>query len=166
MITSLRTQIVTPLIRDPNARLTYTRYPLWLYQNTESFKRLDVDTPETLKYRRRNYYLDRNRNTCVKITGASFQKHNKSWWINKHPLIVVPYFIALWIITKFSPSSDSLFDEQFYDSLSDEQIYEQLDRHLTILNILTTMLAIFVGIIGIVVTIAGILVGLKIANII
>ena len=87
---------------DPIAILNYTRYNLWLYSNPDSFKRLEVDTRETLKYRKQNYYTDKNRNKCIKITGDSCQKYNRSWWINKNRIIVFPYFIGLWVKTKMS----------------------------------------------------------------
>ena len=134
---------------NPVNKKHYTEFDLWLLPSDNMFERLAVDTPETLKYRRQNYNMDRNRNACVNITGDSWQKCNKSWWMNKHPIIVVPYFIALWIITKFSRNSDYSSDEQ-----------------LTKLNIRVTKKAIVVGIIGIVVSIGGIVIGLKIANII
>jgi len=87
---------------DPNVRQTYTKYPLWLDPNLDTFKRLGVDTPETLKFRKQLYIMDRNRNTCEKITGDSSQKYNKSWWINKNRIIAFPYFIGLWVKTKIS----------------------------------------------------------------
>ena len=76
---------------DINSIETYTKYsPLWLYPNPGFFERLEVDTPETLKFRKLNYYTEINREKCEKITDNYYNKYREKWWINKNPKITFP----------------------------------------------------------------------------
>ena len=87
---------------NPNDILTYTRFNLWLYPSPDSFKRLEVDTPQTLKFRKQNYYMDRNREKGEKITGDSSYQYKRKWWIKENPKIIFPLFVGIWIKTKVS----------------------------------------------------------------
>ena len=74
--------------KDINDRETYTKYsPLWLDPNLRSFGRFEADTPETLKFRKENYYTNINLGKCAKITGNTSNDYANKWWINKHPKI-------------------------------------------------------------------------------
>ena len=76
---------------DINSRETYTKYsPLWLYPDPTLFGRLEIDTPETLKFRKRNHYTAVNRAKCEKITGDRWNGYRNRWWINKNPKITFP----------------------------------------------------------------------------
>ena len=44
------------VINNPNDIETYTKFDLWLYPDDKFFERLEVDTPQTLKFRKQNYY--------------------------------------------------------------------------------------------------------------
>ena len=81
---------------------TYTKFDLWLYPDPESFKRLEVDTPETLKFRKQSYYTHRNSGKYQKITGTQYYGHKKLWWINKNPKIIFPMLWGLKVKTTFS----------------------------------------------------------------
>ena len=74
---------------------TYADFPLWLYPNDDSFKRLETDTLETLKFRKQNYYTNINRKKCEEITGERDYDFEDKWWANKNPNIVSP--IIGWI---------------------------------------------------------------------
>ena len=87
---------------NPNDIETYTKFELWLYPDPKSFERLEVDTPETLKFRKQNYYADINEKKCEKIMGHSWYYSDK-WWINKNPKITFP--IMWWIQVKTTASN-------------------------------------------------------------
>ena len=76
--------------RNPNDIETYTKFNLWLDPNPGFFERLEVDTPETLKFRKRMYYTDRNKKKCEKIIGVPYSKYIGKWWINKNPKLTFP----------------------------------------------------------------------------
>ena len=86
---------------------TYTKFQLFLNPCDKSFKRLEVDTPQTLKFRKQNYYMDINKTKYEKITGNQYQ--NK-WWMNKNPKITFP--ILWWIKVRTRVSN---FRERFKD---------------------------------------------------
>ena len=81
----------------------YADFRLWLYPNTDHFKRLTVDTPETIKFRKQNYYRHANQQECEKITGDRYNKYRRKWWINKNPKITFP--ILWWIQVKTTASN-------------------------------------------------------------
>ena len=91
-IVDLRNYIIN---RNLNDIETYTKFSLWLNPDPNSFQRLEVDTPETLKFRKANYYTDINEKKCQKITGDTYHKYREKWWINKNPKIISP---RLWLI--------------------------------------------------------------------
>lgn len=68
---------------------SYADFPLWLCPYGDRFERLEVDTPETLKFRRQNYYADINLKKCEKITGETWTYRSKKW-VNKHPIRTFP----------------------------------------------------------------------------
>lgn len=89
---------------DINRIETYTKYsPLWLDPDPNSFKRLEVDTPETLKFRKQNYYTEINREKCEKITDNYYNKYREKWWINKNPKVISP--ILRWIQVRTTASN-------------------------------------------------------------
>ena len=88
------------VINNPNDIETYTKFDLWLYPDDKFFERLEVDTPQTLKFRKQNYYMDINKTKYEKITGNRYQ--NK-WWMNKNPQIIFP--ILGWIRIKTRASN-------------------------------------------------------------
>ena len=63
---------------------------LWLYPNPQSFKRLEVDSRESLKFRKQWYYTYTNRKKCGKITGREWSGYWEKWWINKSPKLIFP----------------------------------------------------------------------------
>ena len=87
---------------NPNDIETYTKFELWLYPDPTRFERLEVDTPETLKFRKQNYYTDINKKKCEKITGHSWYYSGK-WWINKNPKITFP--ILWWVKVRTTASN-------------------------------------------------------------
>lgn len=75
------------------------------------FKRLEIDTSQTLKFRKQNYYTDKNRKTFEKIVGNLSYKYNYKRWINKNPKILFPLFVGVWIKTKVSNILGKIFGE-------------------------------------------------------
>ena len=80
---------------------TYADFPLWLYPNDGSFRRLEVDSRESLKFRKQWRYACINREKCGKITGYGY-KYRSRRWINKNPIIILP--IIGWIHVKTAVS--------------------------------------------------------------
>lgn len=87
---------------DPNVKLSYTKYELFLIPHTKFFRRLVIDTPQSLKFRKKNYYMDRNRAICGKICGNSTYEYRKEWWIKINPKLLFPVFAGIWFKTKVS----------------------------------------------------------------
>ena len=86
---------IYPINSNRNDVETYPKFQLWIYPKVDSFNRLEIDTLETLKFRRQNYYADVNNKNCEKIIGTSYHQYTNSWWINKNPKITFP--IRGWI---------------------------------------------------------------------
>ena len=89
-----------PLMVIVNDVETYTKFDLWLDPNPLFFQRLEVDTPQTLKFRKQNYYIDINKTKYEKITG---NRYVMKWWMNKNPKIIFP--ILGWIRIKTRASN-------------------------------------------------------------
>ncbi len=117
-----------------NDILSYARSELLLYPNPDSFKRLEVDTSETLKFRKKNYYMDKNRQKCVKIIGNEYHKYNKAWWINKNPKLLFMTFNWLRIKTKVS---------KLWKVVKDK---ENLQTTINVILAITTIISIIVAI--------------------
>ena len=79
---------------------TYADFPLWLYPNDGSFRRLEVDSRESLKFRKQWFYTCINREKYKKINGYLFGDY---WWINKNPKMIFP--ILWWIQVKTAVSN-------------------------------------------------------------
>ena len=96
---------------NPANRENYTKtyFYLWLHPGSNMFKRLEVDIPQSLKFRKQNYYTDKNRRTVKKIVKCSLYKYNFKWWINKNPKMLFPLFVWIWIKTKVSNILDKIF---------------------------------------------------------
>ena len=88
---------------------TNTKFFLWLHPGSNMFKRLEIDTPQTLKFRKQNYYTDKNEKTIKKIVGDLSYKYNFKWWINKNPKLLYPRFVVIWIKTKVSNILGKIF---------------------------------------------------------
>ena len=89
------THIINSNHRDIKA---YAEFYLWLYPNTDTFKRLEVDSRESLKFRKQWRYVCINREKCGKITGYAY-KYRSRRWINKNPTIILPIIGWIWIKT-------------------------------------------------------------------
>ena len=74
---------------------TYADFPLWLYPNADYFKRLEVDSKKSLKFRKQWLYTCINRQKYEKITGDTLYGYRDKGWIRKRPNIVSP--ILWWI---------------------------------------------------------------------
>ena len=118
---------------NPVNRENYTKFYLWLHPGSNMFKRLEIDTPQTLKFRKQNYYTDKNRKKFEKIVGSLSYKYNYKWWINKNPKILCPLFVGVRIKTKVSNILGKIVGE---DKIS--------DRSLTILGIAATIIVPFI----------------------
>ena len=118
---------------NPVNRENYTKFYLWLHPGSNMFKRLEIDTPQTLKFRKQNYYTDKNRKTFEKIVGSLSYKYNYKWWINKNPKILCPLFVGVWIKTKVSNILGKIFGK---GNISDRSV-----------TIICTILSIAVAII-------------------
>ena len=69
---------------------TYAKFPLWLYPDDDFFKRLEVDSQKSLKFRKQWFYTHRNWGKWEKITGGEWNDYKKKPWINKHPIRTFP----------------------------------------------------------------------------
>ena len=78
---------------------TYADFtPLWLYPDPQFFKRLEVDSRESLKFRKQWFYTCVNREKYKKITGYTLYGYGGKKWINKNPKLTFP--ILWWIHVK------------------------------------------------------------------
>ena len=73
----------------------YADFDLWLYPDPQSFKRLEVDSRESLKFRKQWFYTCKNREKCEEITGSKWNDYRNKGWINKNPKMIFP--ILWWI---------------------------------------------------------------------
>ena len=119
--------------------LSYAESNPWLCPGDTLFSRLDVDTPQSLKFRKQNYYMDRNKEKCEKITGVSYQ-FEKNKWLYKNPKLLFLRFLMIRIKTKVT---------DLWGYLS--------AKNLTILSIILT---VALALLGIVVTIIVGIVGI------
>lgn len=119
---------------------TYADFtPLWLYPDPQFFKRLEVDSRESLKFRKQWFYTCVNREKYKKITGYTLYGYGDKKWINKNPIIIVP--IIWWIQVKTTVSN--LW----------ERLTGQEKNKSTTINTVVTIIGIIVAIIGIIVAI-------------
>lgn len=122
--------------KRPKDIKTYAEFDLWLCPYDDCFQRLEVDSRESLKFRRQWFYTCVNGEKYKKITGYSCGNH---WWINKNPKIIFP---ILWLI-RVKTTISNLW----------EKFTGQEKNKSTTINTIVTIIAIVVGIIGIVITI-------------
>ena len=85
--------------RNPNDLETYAKFPLWLYPNSDYFRRSESDSRKSLKFRKQWRYTCINREKYEKIKGYLFRDY---WWINKNPTIILPIIGWIWIKTAVS----------------------------------------------------------------
>ena len=109
---------------------------LWLCPYDDCFQRLEVDSRESLKFRKQWFYTWVNREKCAEITGSEWNGYRNKWWINKNPKIIFP--ILWWI--QFKTKVSNLL-KRFTSSNS------------SLLAIIGIIVTIVLGIIGIVVTV-------------
>ena len=123
--------------RRPKDIKTYADFDhLWLCPYDGCFQRLEVDSKESLKFRKQWFYTCKNREKCAEITGNEWNDYRKKWWISKNNKIISP--IIWWI--QFKTKVSNLL-KKFTSSNS---------SMLAIIGIIVT---IVLGIIGIVVTV-------------
>ena len=122
------THVINNNRRDIKA---YAEFFLWLYPKPDLFKRLEVDSRESLKFRKQWFYMCMNREKCAEITGSEWNDYRNKWWINKNPKIISP--IIWWI--------------QFKTKVSN------LLSKTSTTNIIGIIVTIVLGIIGIAVTV-------------
>ena len=83
---------------------TYADFtPLWLYPDPQFFKRLEVDSRESLKFRKQWFYTCVNREKYKKITGYTLYGYREKKWVNKNPKMIFP--IIWWIRVKTTVSN-------------------------------------------------------------
>lgn len=75
---------------------------LWLCPYDNCFVRLEVDSRESLKFRKQWFHTCRNREKCEKITGSEWNGYRNKWWINKNPKIISPIIWWIQVKTKVS----------------------------------------------------------------
>ena len=102
--TELRNDTETHVISDNHRDIKAyadAEFYLWLYPNLQSFKRLEVDSWESLKFRKQWFYTCRNTEKCEEITGYGY-KYRSRWWINKNPKIIFPIIWGIRVKTAVS----------------------------------------------------------------
>ena len=86
---------------------TYADFPLWLYPDpdpdSDHFKRLEVDSRESLKFRKQWRYTCINREKYEKITGSKWNDYRNKGWINRHPIRTFPRI--WWVQVKTTASN-------------------------------------------------------------
>ena len=129
----IRNEVETYVINyRPKDIKTYADFDcLWLCPYEDCLKRLEVDSRESLKFRKQWFYMCMNREKCAEITGSEWNDYRNKWWINKNPKIISP--IIWWI--------------QFKTKVSN------LLSKTSTTNIIGIIVTIVLGIIGIAVTV-------------
>ena len=100
----IRNEVETYVINyRPKDIKTYADFDyLWLCPYDSCLKRLDVDSRESLKFRKQWRYACINRVKYGKITGYAY-KYRSRRWINKNPKMIFP--ILWWIQVKTTASN-------------------------------------------------------------
>ena len=134
-------QEVYAINNNPNDIETYTKFSLWLYPNDDHFQRLEVDSKESLKFRKQWRYTCINKEKYEKIDGYLLRDY---WWINKNPTIIRPILWWIWIKTKAS------------------KLWERFTgrENSSAIGVIGCVATIVLGIIGIVLGIISIVVGI------
>ena len=131
----------------------YADFDLWLYPDPESFKRLEVDSRESLKFRKQWFYTCKNREKCEEITGSKWNDYRYKGWINKNPKIIFP---ILWGIRLGTAASNLWGRLTRQENLPKDSITHKF----TIIGIIVTTIGIIVTTIGIIVGIISIAVAI------
>ena len=82
---------------------SYADFPLWLCPHEGFFQRLEVDSWESLKFRKQWFYTCINREKLKKITGSTWNDYRSKPWINKRPIRTFPRI--WWIQVKTTVSN-------------------------------------------------------------
>lgn len=130
--------------RNPNNIETYTKFDLWLYPDPQLFKRLDVDSRESLKFRKQWRYTCINREEYKKITGSTLYGYRDKKWVNKNPKMIFP--VLWWIQAKTTVSN---LWKRFKRQGKNKSTTINSNKSTTI-NTIVTIIAIIVGIISII----------------
>ena len=88
--------------KNPNDIETYTKFELWLYPDIQLFERLEVDSRESLKFRKQWRYTSINREKYKKITGSTLYGYRDKKWVNKNPKITFPILWGIQVKTTVS----------------------------------------------------------------
>ena len=78
---------------------SYADFELWLCPYDDCFKRLDVDSRESLKFRKQCFYMWINREKYKKITGSTLYSYKNKKWVNKNPKIIFPILWGIQVKT-------------------------------------------------------------------
>ena len=89
--TEFRNDTETHVINSKHREIKdYADSFLWLYPKTGTFKRLEADSQESLKFRKQWFYTWVNKEKCAEIVGSTFNNYSNKWWINKPPKLIFP----------------------------------------------------------------------------
>ena len=131
---------------NPNDIESYTKFELWLYPDPQSFYRLEVDSKESLKFRKQWFYTCVNREKYKRITGYTLYGYRDKKWVNKNPKITFPILWWIRVKTKISNLWKKIIGQE-----------NLLKNTLAIIGIIVGVISIVAtiifGIIGIVATI-------------
>lgn len=98
-----RDGVEAPVINNNRKDIqSYEDFPLWLCPYGNFFERLDIDTPETIKFRKQNYYRNKNWKKCEEITGDEWNGYRDKPWINRHPIRTLPRMWGIQVKTTIS----------------------------------------------------------------
>ena len=118
---------------------TYAESDLWLCPYEECFKRVKVDSRESLKFRKQWFYTCRNKEKYEKITDSEWSDYRDKWWVNKNRIITFP--ILWWIQAKTAASN---LWERLAGHVKDKPI--TINTIVTVIAIVVTVIAIIVAI--------------------
>ena len=113
---------------------------LWLYPNDVSFRRLEADSRESLKFRKQWFYTCINREKYKKITGYTLFGYRDKKWVHKNPKITFPILWGIQVKT--------IVSKLWRRFTRQENPPKTIAHKLAIIGIVAT---IVVGIIGIIV---------------
>lgn len=137
--TETRGRVETLVINNNRKDIeAYADFDLWLYPNPQSFKRLAMDSLESLKFRKQWFYTCKNREKCEEITGSEWNKYSDKPWINKNPKMIFP--ILWWIQVKTTVSN-------LWERLTGQEKPPQKNTHKL------AIIGIVLGIVGFVATV-------------
>ena len=145
--TEFRNDTETHVINDNRRDIkAYAEFFLWLYPKPDLFKRLGVDSQESLKFRKQWFYTCKNREKCSEITGSEWNDYGNKWWISKNPKIISSIIWWIQVKTKISNSWKKIIGQE-------NLLKNTLAIIGIVVGIISIVATIVVGIIGIIITI-------------